>query len=744
MNKYLQPNISLRVTFFALSLVFVLFINGAIPFVSMPTLGQAFWTIGFSQSLANQTIIDLYAINFGIPKPAAIAFGLSGAYPASLFIRLGLEPADAYTLMVDLWLTVAFLAAYKIARSFNLSSITSSLASILWLSMPVIWNHAGYSMLSLGIGLLSFYFWAALRLFRYSAHENRLVQIGLCYLSAAIIAVFMDGYSFMMFAIGSSILAAYILLCFPEHRRVQLTFGLPVHFFSFACAYILYSSYLGHADFPASSLDFFRGWGVDLMFLIAPTKGVHWLWDALGFSLPRSGREQFGDASVWITTFALPVITAGLFAWLKVCKDTKLATGFLLIALFGFYMALGPSIKFYSVKPEGVTTPLMAKEYALAPTGSALLSQFLPGFKSMRASYRWSALGFFGLWLLIVLLLSQKQTGQKWWWLVVFLIISNSPHLERKFAANSNFYNGFFDVENSLVRDLREDLFPGEKIAFLPFRNDFFVNYLASRINVQAYNIGGDKNLTAAKKHWPKTMAQFKMAEIDSLFSERVIMLLARGEADAIILPYIDLLWAAHAWPAPLKYKDTIFSVVNELRQNNFIAVENRKFYSIVRLAKNRNLSEPRLEIEKALSQKYCLPPECLRYTGQLPAPHQTGIYTGAGMQTDGRAGYLIYGPYQPIQAGEYILQVTGEVNSNAHNVVTDVTYHKAGKVYARFEGLITQATPNNNILLEERVFLTEDIPSLEIRVRVAKATDLFIDGYTLKPINVNSLQEPK
>ena len=161
MDKYYHlrpPFISL--VFLIFSLAFILLIHGAIPFVSVPTLGQAILTTGFSQSLANQSIFDLYAINFGIPKPAAIAFGLAGVYPASLLIRVGIYPADAYTLMVAFWLSVAFFAAYQISRAFNLSSIISSLVSILWLSMPTIWNHAGYSMLSLGIGLLSFYFLA--------------------------------------------------------------------------------------------------------------------------------------------------------------------------------------------------------------------------------------------------------------------------------------------------------------------------------------------------------------------------------------------------------------------------------------------------------------------------------------------------------------------------------------------------------------------------------------------------------
>ena len=77
----------------------------------------------------------------------------------------------------------------------------------------------------------------------------------------------------------------------------------------------------------------------------------------------------------------------------------------------------------------------------------------------------------------------------------------------------------------------------------MPYRNDFMVNYVAPRLGIRTYNIGQDKQLVAAREHWPETMRQFREGEIDSGFADRVLLLLAGRDADAVVLPYIDMLW---------------------------------------------------------------------------------------------------------------------------------------------------------------------------------------------------------
>ncbi len=133
-----------------------------------------------------------------------------------------------------------------------------------------------------------------------------------------------------------------------------------------------------------------------------------------------------------------------------------------------------------------------------------------------------------------------------------------------------------------------------------------------------------------------------------------------------------------------------------------------------------------------------------LFWQGGSHIPSQVGTHTGTGMKTDGRPGYLMFGPYQPMKAGEYNLQVTGKMYFGGDSVIVDVIDHKADKIYARFKGIGAQNILPTNVLLEKRVILDEDVDALEVRVRVDKDADLFIDGYTLRAANVEKGREGK
>ena len=541
--------------FAVLAVGLMLLFHGAVPFLMTPTLGQALWTTGFAKSFANGHLYSIYAHDFGLPTPAAIAFGLAGALPASWLLRLGLHASDAYAGMVALWLMLAFYSAYLISQAFGGSRSVSILGAMTWMSMPTIWAHAGYSMLSLGIALLPFYLLAALNLFQHASVSGPKSRAFL-YFIAAFVSVFMDGYTFVMFATGSSILLCYFLLTDVSNRRSLLIVALPIQIASFSAAYLAYTIYVGTDQFETSPIDFFRGWGLDLSFIAVPTKGFHWFLDFLGVSVTRTDALYFGDASVWSTTFSLPVILAGLFAWWQVRRKCSVATGFLAVAIVGFFMALGPTLKIDAIKSEHIQTiqprqqsAMMPAEYGLGPTGSTWISETLPGFKSMRASYRWSAVGIFALWTCVTIWAGSFPRGSvipvATLMVITFL---NIPNLPQRYRALTDNRAQFLQIDGDLLEKLRGSVKRNEVVAFAPWGNDFIANYLAPTVGFRTFNIGGDKNLTSAQANWPPAMLALG-GELDTSKISLITKILWDRNADVVVIPYFHMLWSPHLWP---------------------------------------------------------------------------------------------------------------------------------------------------------------------------------------------------
>ena len=110
----------------------------------------------------------------------------------------------------------------------------------------------------------------------------------------------------------------------------------------------------------------------------------------------------------------------------------------------------------------------MSAKFAVAPTGSGWLSENVPGFKNMRAAYRWIALVVFGFWGVALLLLAQTNSRRARAWSlagVALLILFNLPQPARINGYVTN-RSMFFAIDRDLVADMREALGPGEQVAF--------------------------------------------------------------------------------------------------------------------------------------------------------------------------------------------------------------------------------------------------------------------------------------
>ncbi len=558
-----------------LAVVFV--VNGTVPGLLIPTTAQALWTVGFAQSFINDGF-SLFAHNIGAPEPAAIAFGLSGALATSAFLKLGLAAVDAYSAAFALWLTVAFGGAYKLTRRFGGEAMISLLSATLWCTMPVVWFHNGYSMLALGIALLPFYFYCSVRVL----DRPRSIASFVLFVFACLVAVFMDGYTYMMFAVATGFAFLFSLIRFRDSSLTDIIIKGFTIGAGLLVSYVLYALYVGQAEFIASPIDFFRGWGANLEFFFIATKGMMFLPDLMGISDARTAQEYFGDSSVFKSSFSAAVIIVAIYAVVTAKADRKAMVLFAIIGLFGFYMSLGPSVKLFTYRPEGMDQ-LMPKSYELFSTGNAWLSEKLPGFKNMRASYRWMALGVFGCWVILAIMLSSKRWSvtQKAIALIVVAAF-NVPAV----GIIRNYYQDRADVgsREAVVQELAPLVRKGETVAFLPYRNDFLVNYLASKLDIRTYNIGGDKNLASARESWPETMKRFSQDEIDPDFMANVRAVLENEDADAVAITYIDLLAAAHSGPVRDVFKDELSDIARKLDGDPRLAASYSDHFAVIRL----------------------------------------------------------------------------------------------------------------------------------------------------------------
>jgi hypothetical protein len=592
-------------------LCFFLVLYGALPFIGIPTLGQALWSSSFAQSFANNGFFTVYASNIGAPSAAAMAFGLAGAWIQSLFIRMGFFPADAYSLMCAFWIVIAYIAAYKLALKFCMDRALAIIAAAAWISLPVCWGHTAFSMLAFGILLLPLYFLSAINL--HACASSSLPEYSsrvLIHILCCIVSVFMDGYTFMMFAIGCFSLAVARFCFNKELRRLLLVKCFPVHFASFACAYVLYSYYIGASNTDGIYNDYFSITGLNLFNLLVPQQGVSWAFEAV-----RLGVSGAGD--IRMAAFSAPILLLAMYMALKMRGTVDdLGRSVLCVSALALFLSFGPHLQFPQLSQldfSNISVSLTAfsfEKFYLIPTGSELLYKYLPGFNSMRVTFRWVALAIFMWWLFVVINLRPKATVNRR--IALFLLLSVAvctPNLLSWANYSINQRDLFSEVESELVTPLNALIEKNEIVAFVPWTNDMVVPYVASRGGYVTLNIAGDKNILRAKSAWPANftaLGHVLLKAITAADAPKVVSILASGEANVVVIPNIIRLWGVNELPcAAINMKNDGLvkakprgegficpsqmltydpAVVTALRSDNRVSVVEREYFTLVRL----------------------------------------------------------------------------------------------------------------------------------------------------------------
>lgn len=127
--------------------------------------------------------------------------------------------------------------------------------------------------------------------------------------------------------------------------------------------------------------------------------------------------------------------------------------------------------------------------------------------------------------------------------------------------------------------------------------------------------------------------------------------------------------------------------------------------------------------------------PSCLRGEGciyrsaaALAQYTQVGQLRGAEMSSDGRAGFLFFGPYRPLPAGHYQLQLSGRMTASPSAYV-DVVAQGARQVIMK-QPLVAPApsAPLGMWNFE----LAHDVADVQVRLWVGEGAEVAVSAYTL------------
>ena len=140
------------------------------------------------------------------------------------------------------------------------------------------------------------------------------------------------------------------------------------------------------------------------------------------------------------------------------------------------------------------------------------------------------------------------------------------------------------------------------------------------------------------------------------------------------------------------------------------------------------------VEVIKDLSAE-CFNSGCFaRSAHGLAKASQVGVLEAGSLKTDGRSGFLFYGPYTRIAAGQYelVLDIDVKVGNQA---VIDVVGASATQTYARLPLANSMSAAG---MAKVTFSISEPVNDLEIRLEVGDGDELSVSGYKLQLATVS------
>ena len=376
---------------------------------------------------------------------------------------------------------------------------------------PFIINHRGYFDLQYTFLLLPWVVYTNVSLALAIPNAPRRVQVVrllVCFASSGVL-VFLNPYPYAV----AILLTACVYAALLVHRARRRAWAGCGWLFAGGAAILLpaalysavFSTGAGQAE---SSLDFYRGQGVDLVSVFVPTNQQFFgklIWSPVAQWLPSS---FFGDGSnvqsnfIGIVTVASVLV--GLFLLIREGGGRRaLRIGLVCGGIACVLLALGPSIKVDDRRPV-VPGPLSHASYFQTEEQATVTVPWdnvykLPVVKNMRGTYRWQLgarlVGAVGVAAVAAWLLERRRYA------IVTVVLgliavetlgTTVVHGGSGAQRNADAIRGFRrEVVQPVARVTKE----GERVLFLPAGNDFTIPSLAAPIGVVTYNANFDKEL---------------------------------------------------------------------------------------------------------------------------------------------------------------------------------------------------------------------------------------------------------
>lgn len=534
----------------------------------------------------------------GIVSPTNLPFITA----VSLLLRFTFLNIDwAYSLIAGLIMLISLIGAYGLMRFLKMSRYVALMCSALYLYLPIILSMQGFGGTYWGLLLLPtviFFTWKMLNLLK-DAKLKKAILITIAWSFVASTLLFLDGYTFFLYASASTVLMSFWLWKKPINK--SFLFTVLSFFISLISAYVTYNKIFPAAEsWGGSPMGTFRAMSLDIVTLFIPNARLWW---SEFFNL-RFNLNLWGDGSnSGFNYIGFSLASVAIFGFIKSRKKlSRLASGLLVVGLMSFVLSLGPSLKVNAKRPP-LTYPITSSSYMMPSTDAVvdlpttLAYENLPGLKSMRATYRWHALTMLVIILFagvgVEALLKRKKKLLSYAVLAIICVELIPAPLTtiRAGTKTKDQFNAFY---KSVISPLENETNPGEKVIFYPNAiggNDYLANYIVPELKIQSYNVGNDKAVVDAERQWPDDVRDLlRVDETGSDASIKTIEKILRSDtANLIIVPYFDLRWDSYAWPTsrPDAKQRALKTIEAVTINSNSLVVEEHEHFSIIREALN-------------------------------------------------------------------------------------------------------------------------------------------------------------